>query len=70
MYEQILEKNQCVQKKDMKINGRDLINIGMKPGKEIGLVLNELFALVIENPSLNTHEKLIELAHKKVNPLI
>lgn len=70
MYEQILEKEQCVQKKDMKINGRDLINIGMKPGKELGLVLDELFDMVIENPSLNTHEKLIELAHKKVNPLI
>ena len=70
MYEQILEKKQCVQKKDMKINGRDLINIGMKPGKELGLVLDELFDMVIENPGLNTHEKLIELAHKKANPLI
>lgn len=69
-YELILQKNQCLQKKDMAINGRDLIALGMKPGKELGRVLDELFNMIIEEPDLNTHDKLIELAHKIADPLI
>lgn len=69
-YEIILQKNQCVQKKDMAINGRDLIELGMAQGKELGRVLDELFNMIIEEPDLNTKEKLIELAHKIADPLI
>ena len=69
-YEIILQKNQCVQKKDIAINGRDLIELGMAQGKELGRVLDELFNMIIEEPDLNTKEKLIELAHKIADPLI
>lgn len=58
-YEEILEKKECVSLKTLAVTGSDLIANGMKPGKELGLVLNELLAFVIENPEYNTKEKLI-----------
>ena len=63
-YEQILEKNQCVSLKNLAVNGKDLIDLGMKPGKELGEVLQRLFELVLENPQENTRENLLEKAHK------
>ena len=37
-----------------------MIAAGMEPGKEIGVVLNSLLDMVIENPELNTKEKLLD----------
>lgn len=69
-YEEIISQNQCIQKKDLQINGRDLIAMGMKPGKQMGQVIDQLFESVLENPELNDKEKLIELAHKKMTSFI
>lgn len=65
-YQEILEKQECVSLKDLAISGSDLIADGMKPGKEIGYVLNSLLEKVIENPELNTRETLLEL-RKTIN---
>lgn len=70
MYELILEKEQCVQKKDLAINGKDLIAMGMRPGKELGGILDELFELVLDQPELNQKDKLIEYANKLILPFI
>ena len=59
-----------MQKKDMAINGKDLIAMGMKPGKDLGNVLEQLFQQVLDQPELNQKEKLIELAHKIMPPFI
>lgn len=59
----IIKEGQCVQKKDLAINGRDLIAMGMQPGKELGAVLDRLFERVLEDPELNTRERLLALAH-------
>ena len=66
IYNGILEKNQCIQKKDMLITGSDLIQMGMKPGKNMGLLLDELFDKVLENPELNNKEILKQLAEEKI----
>lgn len=63
LYFQVLAESQCIQKKDLAINGRDLIDAGMKPGKELGEVLDTLFERVLDEPELNTRESLLELAH-------
>ncbi len=63
-YREILEKDECVSLKDLAITGNDLIAAGMKPGKEIGLILNRLLEMVIENPELNTKEALLKLRKK------
>lgn len=62
-YHEILEKKECVSLKDLAVTGSDLIAAGMEPGKEIGVVLNSLLDMVIENPKLNTKEKLLDIVN-------
>ena len=69
-YQEVIEKNYCVDKKDLSVNGRDLIAMGMKPGEEIGVVLDLLFDIVINDPRLNEREKLLERANKLITPFI
>lgn len=48
---------------DLAIDGRQLMqNAGYRPGREIGVTLEALLALVIEDPRLNTAEQLLEHA--------
>ena len=39
---------------------RDLIDTGMKPGRELGEMLQQLLELVLEHPEQNTREQLLE----------
>ena len=61
IYEQIVAAGQCVSLKQLAVSGKDLLEAGMKPGKEIGNKLDELLERVIEEPELNSREKLLEL---------
>ncbi len=70
IFEKVMREEQCVKKSDMKIGGKDLIALGMKPGKEMGTVLDTLFEMVLEDPEKNTRENLIEEAHKLIIPFI
>ncbi|KGM92880.1 HD domain-containing protein (plasmid) [Clostridium botulinum] len=54
----IISKNQCFSLKHLKVNGRDLIELGYT-GKEIGHILNDLLEKVLENPDLNNKDTLI-----------
>jgi tRNA nucleotidyltransferase (CCA-adding enzyme) len=69
-YKEVAEKNQCVDKKNLSVNGRDLIAMGMQPGQKMGEILDELFTLVLSDPELNDREKLLEQANKLVDPFI
>lgn len=69
-FQEICAAQQCVQKKDLAISGSDLIAMGMKPGKEIGAVLNELFERVLDEPELNQRDKLLDMAHNLMTRLI
>lgn len=45
---------------DLKINGNDVMKVlGIKPGPEVGRILNELFEEVADNKSKNTKEYLL-----------
>ncbi|MBQ8040018.1 MAG: CCA tRNA nucleotidyltransferase [Lachnospiraceae bacterium] len=59
LYKQILEENNCISLKDLAVTGSDLIQAGMKPGKAIGDVLQQLFEMVLEQPECNTKEYLM-----------
>lgn len=65
LYKEITEAGQCVSLKDLAVSGKDLIKIGMKPGKEIGACLNELLDLVIEDPQRNVKEDLLNIVVAK-----
>ncbi len=63
-YEEILEKKECVSLKTLAITGSDLIEAGMKPGKEIGETLNRLLEYVIEHPEANKKEQLLNIKNR------
>ncbi|MBQ8625066.1 MAG: CCA tRNA nucleotidyltransferase [Agathobacter sp.] len=69
-YRECVANQTCLQKKDLSVNGSDLIAMGMKQGKEMGIVIDQLFEAVIENPEMNQREKLLSLAHKLITPFI
>ncbi len=56
------KKNASLSLKDLKANGRDLIESGIPAGKIMGAILKELFDSVIESPDMNEKEKLLCLA--------
>ncbi|CDM67719.1 poly(A) polymerase [Clostridium bornimense] len=66
---EIIESNQCFSLKDLAISGKDLIKLGIKPGKEIGMILNKLLEEVIESPDKNEKEKLIEIVMNMDNSI-
>lgn len=70
VFKRLQEQNQCMKKADLAINGRDLMELGVPQGKEIGRILDALFNMVLEHPRWNTREKLIELSHNLISPFI
>lgn len=58
--EEVLQKDECFSLKDLAVNGNDLIEIGYKPGKEIGNTLNCLLQLVIEDVYPNEKDELLK----------
>mgnify|MGYP005608346207 FL=1 len=62
--EEILKEEACFSLKNLEVNGSDLIALGVKPGKEIGLLLDELLEAVIEEKIPNDRAKLLEFAQK------
>ncbi|MDR1307831.1 MAG: HD domain-containing protein [Treponema sp.] len=58
----VLEKGGALSLKDLAVNGRDLMDIGVPPGKYVGIILNELLDTVIADPELNSREKLLGIA--------
>lgn len=60
MYQEILDRRQCLTIKDLAVDGKDLIQAGMKPGKELGEVLKKFLEIVLEEPEKNTKEVLLQ----------
>ena len=67
-FSKIIDEDQALKVTDLKINGYDLINLGLQ-GKQIGDCLNYLLGLVLEDAALNNHEILIELSKKFIENL-
>jgi len=56
----IIEQRQCFSLKDLAVNGRDLIAIGISEGVMIGKILNQLVDMVIDEQVENDRNKLIK----------
>lgn len=63
VYQDILTAKNCLSLKDLAVCGRDLIADGMKPGKELGEVLQNLFDYVLEHPEKNNKDDLLDFLH-------
>ena len=64
LYEEILQNNDCVSIKDLAVTGRDLMTLGIPEGPGMKEVLLRLLDAVIDEPSLNNRDSLIELVKK------
>jgi tRNA nucleotidyltransferase (CCA-adding enzyme) len=65
-YKTVLEQAQCLSLKDLAVTGKDLIDQGMKPGKEMGAMLQYLLECVLEQPELNEREVLLGMVRDKL----
>ena len=64
MTENIISLEPCLTIKDLKIDGNDLISLGLTPGKDIGMVLNEILSAVIDGDTENEKDLLIKKAEE------
>lgn len=64
-YGEIVADGNCLSLRELAINGKDLMAMGVKPGKEIGLILGRCLELVLDEPEMNTREGLMELAKRE-----
>ena len=58
------QENACFKLKDLKINGKDLIDIGYNQGKHLGKTLHKIFQLVLDDELPNNKKVLIEKARE------
>lgn len=58
--QEILRDEEALSVKDLAIGGQDLIELGMKPGPRFSTILDQLLEMVLDDPSLNTRELLLE----------
>jgi len=63
----VLIKKQCFNLKELAVNGKDLIEIGLPIGKYIGEVLNELLNMVIDEELENEKDKLLNYVKIFIN---
>ncbi|MCR4787080.1 MAG: CCA tRNA nucleotidyltransferase [Lachnospiraceae bacterium] len=61
LYEEIIKNKDCITVKDLAITGHDLIKMGVPEGPRIRQILQKVLDEVIDDPSLNNRDSLIEL---------
>ncbi|MCR5769448.1 MAG: CCA tRNA nucleotidyltransferase [Lachnospiraceae bacterium] len=59
-YRAIVGRGECTDLKALAVDGKDLISCGIPAGKEVGETLNRLLNDVLDDPSLNKKELLLE----------
>lgn len=60
--EEVLQEDECFSLKDLAVNGKDLMDIGYKSGRQLGAALQGLLNCVIGEEVNNNKEELLELA--------
>lgn len=68
LYKEIIRDNECIKLKDMELNGKDLLALGIPQGKMVGKILGDLFELVIEEPEKNKKEFLMDYVKEHYIP--
>lgn len=60
--ENIKQEKQCFRLKDLAVDGKDLINIGIPEGTQVGLILKTLLNMVIDEKVVNDKDILLIVA--------
>ncbi len=64
-----LERISALSVRELALSGDDIMKIlDLPPGPEVGKVLNHLFDLVLEDPGLNTRERLARIVETQIKP--
>ena len=66
LYKEILQKEECVSLKELAVTGKDIIELGVPQGKQLGAVLQILLEEVLENPQHNTRDYLLETVKQMI----
>ena len=64
IYKGILERKECMSVKELAVNGKDLIEAGIKPGPRMGEILENLLQLVLQEPEKNEKNALLQEIRK------
>lgn len=64
-YDRIMEERECVSLSGLAIKGADIMALGMSAGPIIGEALNSALELVIDDPSKNNKETLLEYINEQ-----
>ena len=67
LYQKILLEDQCVTLRQLAVSGRDLMDLGMSPGREMGNMLSELLEYVIDDPERNRKDILCDYVKEKLD---
>ena len=67
---ELAEGEQCFRMGDMKVDGRDIMALGVEQGREIGRIKNELFERVVEGLLENDREVLLAEAKTLVSEMV
>jgi poly(A) polymerase/tRNA nucleotidyltransferase (CCA-adding enzyme) len=59
---EVRKQDMALKVTDLKVTGEDLMNIGIEKGPKMGIILNELLDMVVEDPTLNRKDILLEKA--------
>jgi tRNA nucleotidyltransferase (CCA-adding enzyme) len=51
---------------DLAVDGNDLIELGFRPGPQLGRILHDLLDAVVDEPDLNTRERLLASAQERL----
>lgn len=61
----IRQQDMALKVTDLAIDGNDLMKLGVPQGPQMGKILNNLLEKVIDDPNLNSKEKLLEIVDKE-----
>ena len=64
IYRDILQREECLSLKQLALNGRDLIALGVQPGQEMGDLLEAMLQMVLDDPARNDRAFLTEYVKK------
>lgn len=67
LFLEIQQRNDTIFLKDLAVDGTDLFDVGIKKGKEMGIILLTLLDLVHKDPLNNERDILLEKAKKMCN---
>lgn len=66
LYQQALLNDECVTLRQLAVSGRDLMDLGMCPGREMGSMLSELLEYVIDDPARNDKDILCDYVRSRL----